>query len=169
MLVQGLQPVQSGARQIDQPLQLHLNQKVTAEILSVNGEQIDMVIQGVRVIGRLQTSDQAAMLEDRRLAQFIVKGAIDGVLQLVLAKSPEITLAAQPTSTLNVLSQNLLVLNNLEVSEQNMLLGKALLNHGLPVTQQLMDELSQVLNGLPKWGQTEADMAAALKAGGMPL
>jgi len=169
MLVQGLQPVQSGARQIDQPLQLHLNQKVTAEILSVNGEQIDMVIQGVRVIGRLQTSDQAAMLEDRRLAQFIVKGSIDGVLQLALAKSPEITLAAQPTSTLNVLSQNLLVLNNLEVTEQNMLLGKALLNHGLPVTQQLMDELSQVLNGIGKWGQTEANMAAALKAGGMPL
>ena len=50
MTIQGLQPVQPGARPIDQPLQLHLNQKVTAEILAVNGEQIDMVIQGVRVI-----------------------------------------------------------------------------------------------------------------------
>jgi hypothetical protein len=48
MLVQGLQPVQPGARPVDQPLQLHLNQRVTAEILNVNGEQIDMVIQGVR-------------------------------------------------------------------------------------------------------------------------
>ena len=80
MVIQGLQPVQPGARPIDQPLQLHLNQKVTAEILSVNGEQIDMVIQGVRVVGRLQTNDQSAILEGRRLAQFIVKGSIDGVL-----------------------------------------------------------------------------------------
>ena len=119
--------------------------------------------------GRLQTNDQAAMLDDRRLAQFIVKGSIDGVLQLVLAKSGETALAPQPTSTMAVLSQNLLVLNNIEITEQNVMLGKALLNHGLPVTQQLMDELSQALNGTINWGQSEADMAAALKAGGMPL
>ncbi len=169
MLIQGLQPVQPGARPIDQPLQLHQNQKVTAEILSVNGEQIEMVIQGFRVVGRLQTNSQAAMLEEHQLAQFIVKGSVDGVLQLALAKTDETALAAQPKSTIAVLSQNLLVLNNIETTEQNVILGKALLNHGLPVTQQLMDELSQSLSGIANWGQTEADMAAALKAGGMPL
>lgn len=169
MLVQGLQPVQPGARPIDQPLQLHLNQKVTAEILSVNGEQIDMVIQGIRVVGRLQTGDQAALLEDHKLAQFIVKGSIDGILQLALAKPNETTVAAQPSSTLAVLSQNLLVLNNIEITEQNLMLGKALLNHGLPINQQAIDELSQALNGIGNWEQAEADMAAALKAGGMPL
>ncbi|NLF52774.1 MAG: hypothetical protein GX577_16730 [Leptolinea sp.] len=169
MVIQGLQPVQPGARPIDQPLQLHLNQKVTAEILSVNGEQIDMVIQGVRVVGRLQTNDQSAILEGRRLAQFIVKGSIDGVLQLAMAPTGESTLVSQPASTMAALAQNLLVLNNIEISEQNVMLGKALLTHGLPVTQQMMDELSQSLNGIANWGQTEADMAAALKAGGMPL
>jgi hypothetical protein len=169
MVIQGLQPVQPGARPIDQPLQLHLNQKVTAEILAVNGEQVDLVIQGVRVIGRLQTSDQSALLEDRRLAQFIVKGSIDGILQLALAKTGETALTTQPSSTMAVLSQNLLVLNSIELTDQNIILGKALLNHGLPVTQQSMDELTQVLNGIANWGQAEADMAAALKAGGMPL
>jgi hypothetical protein len=169
MLVQGLQPVQPGARPIDQPLQLHLNQKVTAEILNVNGEQIDMVIQGVRVIGRLQTNDQSAMLEDRRTAQFIIRGAIDGVLQLQLVKPNETALATQPSSALAILAQNLLIMNNLEVTDQNLMLGKALLNHGLPVNSQLMEELTNVLGGLNNWGQQEADMAAALKAGGMPL
>lgn len=169
MLVQGLQPVQPGARPIDQPLQLHLNQKVTAEILNVNGEQIDMVIQGVRVIGRLQTNDQSAMLEDRRTAQFIIRGAIDGVLQLQLVKPNETALATQPSSALAILAQNLLIMNNLEVTDQNLMLGKALLNHGLPVNPQLMEELTNVLGGLNNWGQQEADMAAALKAGGMPL
>lgn len=169
MLVQGLQPVQPGARPVDQPLQLHQNQKVTAEILSVNGEQIEMVIQGFRVVGRLQTSDQASNLEAHSLAQFIVKGSIDGVLQLAMAKSSETALAAQPTSTLAILAQNLLVLNNIEVTGQNIMLGKALLSHGLPVNPQLMEEVSQALTAIENWGQPEADMAAALKAGGMPL
>jgi hypothetical protein len=169
MLVQGLQPVQPGARPIDQPLQLHLNQKVTAEILSVNGEQIEMVIQGYRVVGRLQTNDQAAQLENNRLAQFIVKGTIDGVLQLAIAKADETAITQQTASTISILAQNLLVLNNVDLTDQNIMLSKALLNHGLPVTPQLMEELSEVLNGIPAWGQNEADMAAALKAGGMPL
>ncbi|NMB53304.1 MAG: hypothetical protein GYA15_01270 [Leptolinea sp.] len=169
MLVQGLQPVQPGARPIDQPLQLHLNQKVTAEILSVNGEQIEMVIQGYRVVGRLQTNDQSAMLENNQLAQFIVKGSIDGVLQLAIAKSSEIASPAQPTSKLSLLTQNLLILNNIEVTDQNIILGKALLNHGLSITPGAMEDLTQALAGISNWGQTEADMAAALKAGGMPL
>lgn len=169
MLVQGLQPVQPGARPIDQPLQLHLNQKVSAEILSVNGEQIEMVIQGYRVVGRLQTNDQAALLQDQRFAQFIVKGSIDGVIQLALAKAADVALAKQPTSALAMLSQNLLILGNMETTDENIMLGKALLSHGLPINNQTLEELSQALNGLPGWGQTEADMAAALKAGGMPL
>ncbi|HEX7555550.1 MAG TPA: hypothetical protein VF338_02915 [Leptolinea sp.] len=169
MLVQGLQPVQPGARPIDQPLQLHLNQKVTAEILSVNGEQIEMVIQGIRVVGRLQTNDQAASLEDRKMAQFIIRGSVDGILQLQLVKPNEIAHSAQTSSILSILSQNLLTINNIEITDKNMILGKALLNHGLPVTPQLLQEMADILDGISGWGQTEADMAAALKAGGLPL
>jgi hypothetical protein len=65
-----------------------------------------------------------------------------------------------------VLSQNLLVLNNMEATDINVMIGKALLNHGLPVTQTSIDELTQILSGIPNWGQNEAEMAAALKAGG---
>lgn len=169
MLVQGVQPVQPGARPIDQPLHLHLNQKVTAEILSVNGEQIDMVIQGIRVIGRLPTNDQSSMLEDRRNAQFIIRGMNDGILQLQLVKPGEATVAQQTSSAISILANNLLVMNNLELTEQNQVLARALLNHGLPVTPQLMEELTNTLAGLANWGQSEADMAAALKSGGMPL
>jgi hypothetical protein len=169
MTIQGLQPVQPGVRPIDQPLQLHLNQKVTAEVLNVNGDQVEMVIQGYRVVGRLQTNDQSSMLEQHKLAQFIVKGSIDGVLLLAFAKADETALAAPKQNALAVLSQNLLVLNNIETTDINVLIGKALLDHGLPVTQSSIDELTQVLNGIPGWGQSEANMAAALKAGGMPL
>lgn len=169
MTIQGLQPVQPGARPIDQPLQLHLNQKVTAEVLNVNGDQIEMVIQGYRVVGRLQTNDQSGMLEQHQLAQFIVKGSVDGMLLLAFAKTDETALAAPKQNALAVLSQNLLVLNNIETTDINVLIGKALLDHGLPVTQSSIDELAQILNGIPGWGQSEANMAAALKAGGMPL
>lgn len=169
MLVQGLQPVQPGARPIDQPLQLHLNQKVTAEVLNVNGDQIEMVIQGYRVVGRLQTNDQSGMLEQHQLAQFIVKGSIDGVLQLAFAKADETALAAPKQNTLSVLSQNLLAINNIETTDINVLIGKALLDHGLPVTQSSINELAQILDGTGVWGQEQANMAAALKAGGMPL
>jgi hypothetical protein len=169
MTIQGLQPVQPGARPLDQPLQLHLNQKVTAEVLSVNGDQIDMVIQGYRVIGRLQSNDQSSLLEQHQLTQFIVKGSIDGVLQLAFAKTDETALAGPKQNAMATLSQNLLVMSNIETTDINVLIGKALLDHGLPVTQQSIDELTQILNGIPDWGQNAADMAAALKAGGMPL
>ena len=128
-----------------------------------------MVIQGVRVIGRLQTNDETALLGERRAAQFIIRGSLDGVLQLQLVKPDETAISSQPSSTLAALAQNLLVLNNLEVTDQNILLSRALLNHGLPVNPEQMEELSNALNGLKNWGQAEADMAAALKAGGMPL
>jgi len=170
MTIQGLQPVQPGARPIDQPLQLHLNQKVTAEVLSVNGDQIEMVIQGYRVVGRLQTNEQSSMLEQHQLAQFIVKGSVDGALLLAFAKPDETAVLAAPKpNAMAVLSQNLLVLNNMEATDINVMIGKALLNHGLPVTQTSIDELTQILSGIPNWGQNEAEMAAALKAGGMPL
>ncbi len=49
------------------------------------------------------------------------------------------------------------------------MLSKALLSRGMPVTSDLLNELKQSLNGIPGWGQAEADLAASFKAAGMPL
>ncbi|MHC1782839.1 MAG: hypothetical protein AB9891_08800 [Anaerolineaceae bacterium] len=171
MTIQGTLPINRFDRPSDQSLQLNVNQRVTAEVLEVSGDQVTLVIQGIRVVGKLTTSDQAALLVDRQTAQFIIRGMKDGVLQLQLLQQPSIlteTGFSLATPFLQ-LAQNLLVLNDIEVNEQNLLLGKSLLSRGLPVTTDLMNELKQALNSIPGWGQMEADLAASLKAAGMPL
>jgi hypothetical protein len=62
------------------------------------------------------------------------------------------------------------------VNEASTLIARALIDHGLPVTPELVNELEQALAGLKqspegglRWGQAEAQTAAALKAAGLPL
>lgn len=171
MTIQGTLPINRFDRPSDQSLQLNVNQRVTAEVLEVSGDQVSLVIQGVRVVGKLTSSDQAALLGDRKTAQFIIRGMTDGVLQLQLLQQPSagkdagVSLAAP----FLLLAQNLLALNNLEINEQNMMASKALLSRGLPVTPELVQELQQSLNSIQGWGQVEADLAAEIKAAGMPL
>jgi hypothetical protein len=171
MTIQGTLPINRFDRPGDQSLQLNVNQRVTAEVLEVSGDQVSLVIQGIRVVGKLTTSDQATLLGDRQTAQFIIRGMKDGVLQLQLLQQPSIlpeTGFSLATPFLQ-LAQNLLVLNDIEVNEQNLLLGKSLLSRGLPMTTDLMNELKQALISIPGWGQAEADLAASIKAAGMPL
>jgi hypothetical protein len=171
MTIQGTTPINRFDRASDQSLPLNVNQRVTAEVLGVSGDQVSLVIQGIRVVGKLTSGDQAALLQDRKTAQFIVRGMTDGVLQLqvlqqaVTGKDAGVSLAAPMLQ----LAQNLLLLNGLELTEPNMMVSRALLTRGLPVNPELINELQQALAGIPNWGQTEADLAASIRAAGMPL
>jgi hypothetical protein len=170
MTIQGTLPINRFDRPTDQSLQLNMNQRVTAEVLEVSGDQVSLVIQGIRVVGKLTSGDQASLLGDRKTAQFIVRGMADGVLQLqLLPNTPVNNLGTSLAAPFMQLAQNLLVLNGLELTETNMMLSKALLSRGLPVTPELMNELQQALASTVQWGQQEADVAASLRAAGMPL
>lgn len=168
MNISGTIPIGIIERPGEQPIHLRMNQRVTAEILKVAGDQVNLMMQGVRVVGRLLGGEEAALAQ-QRFAQFIVRGMKDGVLQLQWVMPKGSGEAAPQAPQMTVLTQNLLRLNGLSLNETNLMLGQALLNRGLPLTPDLMAELQQVLNGIGKWGQAEADMAAALKAAGLPL
>ena len=51
----------------------------------------------------------------------------------------------------------------------NLVAARAALSQRLPVTPELLKELTAVLSTLILWGQTEAELAAAMKAAGLPL
>ena len=152
-----------------QPAEFRLNQRISADILKVSGDQVTMVVQGQQVVGRIAGGDQTS-LAGQKMAQFIVRGMTDGVLQLQLVPTD----AGQAvTSSLanqwSILAQNLLQLNGLPLSEENLSMGRALLGAGLPVTSQLINTMQSALSGIANWGQTEADVSASLISNGLPL
>ena len=64
---------------------------------------------------------------------------------------------------------NLLRHNSLTVNSSNEFIFKALITHGLPVTRDMVEELSDLLANIGTWGEAEAHIASALKAAGLPL
>jgi hypothetical protein len=169
MNVSGLTPIQLIEKPGGSEIQLHTNQRVSAEILSVSGDQVELMIRGIRVVGKLVAQEQSAELANRQSAQFIVKGMVNGELQLkLLDELQSVPINTQENQWIT-LSKNLLHLLDLPETDNNLILAKALLKNNLPVTKNLMDTLQQALQTLGKWGDTEAEMAAALKAGGFPI
>ena len=169
MNVGGLTPIQLIEKPGGTEVQLRTNQRVTAEILNVSGDQVDLMIRGVRVVGKLVSQEQSAELAGRQTAQFIVKGMVNGELQLKLLGELQAAPASVQDGQWLTLSKNLLHLISLPADTENILLAKALLKNNLPVTKNLMEELKMSLQTLGVWGDAEADMAAALKAGGFPI
>lgn len=150
---------------------LRLNQRVTAQVMQIATDHVTLMLDGVQVVARLTSAEQMALLNDRRVAQFIVRGFADQTLLLQLA-TPETAAAAetpaQPTLSPD-LASTLLKQVGLPQTEQNVQLARALVGRGLPVTPELMQEMGQALAGLKGWSSNEAQTAAALKAAGLPL
>jgi hypothetical protein len=169
MNVSGLTPIHLIEKPGGSEIQLRTNQRVTAEVLNVNGDQVELMIRGVRVVGKLLSQEQSAELANRQTAQFIVKGMVDGELQLQLLGELQTTTLSTQESQWLTLSKNLLHLLNLPADNENILLAKALLKNNLPVTQNLIEQMKTTLQSLGQWGEAEAEMAAALKAGGFPI
>ncbi|MBI9047926.1 MAG: hypothetical protein JEZ00_00785 [Anaerolineaceae bacterium] len=127
------------------------------------------MIRGIRVIGKLLSPEQSAELANRQSAQFIVKGMVNGELQLKLLGELQSTPITTQESQWITLSKNLLHIIKMPVDDENVMLAKALLKNNLPVTQKLMEQMKTALQSLGQWGEAEAEMAAALKSGGFPI
>jgi hypothetical protein len=145
-------------------------QRVTAHILNVTGTTATISIEGYPVIAQLTSADQAAALLAHSTAQFIVtKLTNEGVtLKLVRNALPANTQSA-PLAANPELAARLLEQNQLPATENNLILARAVLKQQLPVTPGLLNELLNALNGTGPWGPAEADLAAALKAAGLPV
>ena len=169
--VSGPTPLAVIQRPDDAPLNLRLNQRVTAQVMEIATDHVKLVMEGVQVVARLTSSEQMALLAEKRAAQFIVKGFSGQTLTLQVAPPETASTSpalAQPASTMD-LATALLKEMGLPQTEGNAVMARALMERGLPVSPEAMQDMEQALAGLKSWGQAEAQTAAALKAAGLPL
>ncbi|MBI9044898.1 MAG: hypothetical protein JEZ06_10450 [Anaerolineaceae bacterium] len=150
-------------------LELRVNQRVTAEVLNVSGDQVELAIQGTRVVGRVAPGNETTELLNRGAAHFIIRGVDEGVLQLQLVPPEEARAQIGIQTQWTILASNLLKLNGLPLNQENMMIGRALLSLGLPISPELISKLMESLSGLGNWGQAEADLAAVMLSNGLPL
>ena len=145
-------------------------QRITAEVMQVTATQAILSVDGFPVVAQLTSPDQAAALRDQRLAQFVVS-QLDGQTIVLKFLRPAETMAqtAFPETVRSDLATRLLTQMGQPVTSENLVLARAALNQRLSVTPDLFKELTSALSVLPNWGAAEADMAAAIKAAGLPL
>lgn len=143
-------------------------QRVTAEVIQVTATQAILSIDGKPVVAQLSSSDQAAALREQRVARFIVSQAEENniVFKLVQSGQPS---NSQGTAIKQDLALRFLGENQIPVTENNLTLMQAMLNQRLPLSADLFHELSTVLQSLNSWDPQTANLAAALKAAGLPL
>ncbi len=147
-----------------------VNQRITAEVLQVSGDQVVLDLNGTQVLAKLTSPDQTAALAERRLAQFIVRDQIGHtiVLQLVHPRSQSTSSVSSDTFTTSII-QELLTMAGLPINEDNLVIAGVLLKQNLPVTKGLIEELKSVLYQIGNWGEKEAQIAASLWGAGMVL
>jgi len=145
-------------------------QRVTAQILAVTETTATISIEGYPIIAQLTSAEQAAALFNQPTAQFVITKLTNTAMTLKLVKN-ESHQAAQttPQQASLELAARLLAQSQLPVTENNLSLARAVLRQQLPVTPGLLNELLNALNGAGAWGAAEADLAAALKAAGLPV
>jgi hypothetical protein len=154
-------------RSEDSSLVLRINQRIVAEVLQVSGENVTLAMDGVRFIAKLSTPDQAAALQERRYAQFVVRDANPS--QIVLQLAPQINPGKFVPAAGQDMANALLIQLGLPVNASNATILRSLIARGLPVDVSTFTEIQTVLNSFSAWGASEAQAAAALKAAGLPL
>jgi hypothetical protein len=154
-------PVGSAA---DQDFGLRVFQRVTAQVLSVTGTSAVLEVDGHPFVAQLTSADQSAELASRQSAQFIVTQVSGQAITLKLVRGE-----AAGTSQAAELTGQILEAHNLPQTSETLTLARALLKQHLPVTPRLLSELNNALADYGAWGQAEADLAAAMKAAGLPV
>jgi hypothetical protein len=160
-----ISPVGSAA---DQDFGLRVFQRVNAQVLSVTGTSAILEVEGHPFVAQLTSADQAAELASRQTAQFIVTELSNQSVTLKLVKSETLVAGASNAADL---AGEILEANNLPQTSESLTLARALLKQHLPVTPRLLSELIDALaeHAAGPWRQAEADLAAAMKAAGLPV
>jgi len=148
---------------------LRLFQRVTAEILQINGTQAVISIDGHPIVARLVSQQEAAQLAGKKVAQFIVTAMDQEAITLKIF-NPPLSSAAGSGVGLPVQEMALRILQEygLPVRPELLLLARAALAQHLEVNPENLQKMLAALGG-GSWGQAEAEMAAAMLAAGLPL
>ncbi len=147
---------------------LKVNQRVTGEVLNISNEQVVVAINGVQIVAKMTTPEQLAMLMERRYAYFIVKDITEKVVTLQLTNLEQGTGASKQFTPAS-LGKSILEQMGLPADKGNMAIVQSMVNRGIKVTPEMIQEFNQVLATKGEWGSKEAQLAASIKAAGLPL
>ena len=168
MNVTGPAPISIVQRYDNTDLVLRMNQRIAAEVLQVTGDRVVLSVNGVQIVARMTSSEQAAQLIERRTAQFVVRDTSSNIVTLQLL--PHGSNAENLTSQqINALVKALLQQADLPLTSANIILARALLEHGLPVEASLINKIKPMLEQIAGWGEKEAQIAAAMVEEGLVL
>jgi hypothetical protein len=92
----GPAPLSSVLRPEDPSLTFRANQRITAEVIQIAADHVVLEMQGVQIVGRMMSQDQAALLAEKRTAQFIVRG-MQGQTPVLQMLTDEEAASAAPT------------------------------------------------------------------------
>ena len=145
-------------------------QRVTAQVLAVTGTTAILAIEGHPVVAQLTSADQSTALLSQRTAQFIVTKLNGQEITLKFVRNDGSgVITAGPITHGPELAVRLLEQNNIPVNANNLTLARSVLNQQLPLTPGLLNEFLGALTAYGPWGEAQADLAAALKAAGLPV
>jgi len=148
---------------------LRLFQRVTAEILQINGTQAVISIDGHPIVARLVSQQEAAQLAGKKVAQFIVTAMDQETVTLKIFNPPQAATAGSGTGLpVQEMAVRILQEFGLPVRPELLLLARAALAQHLEISPENLQKMLAALGG-GKWGQAEAEMAAAMLAAGLPL
>jgi hypothetical protein len=147
---------------------LKVNQRVAGEVLNISNDQVVVAINGVQIVAKMTTPEQLAMLMERRYAYFIVKEINEKVVTLQLTNLEQGKGTSKQFSPAS-LGQSILEQMDLPADNGNLAIVQSMINRGIKVTPEMIQEFNQVLATKGEWGSKDAQFAASIKAAGLPL
>ena len=168
MLINGPPIVNNTGQTNDANLSLRVNQRLVAEVLKIAGDSITLSIEGVHIVAKLTSQDQAAALQEHRIAQFIVRDLASNNVLLHLV-SPATIIPNWAEGESEDLAGILLKSAGLPLTKENLAILRAMLSQGMKADPEVIFQLSETLQQLGSWGEEEAGIAAALKNVGLPI
>lgn len=168
MLVNGPLPISPNDQVGKTDFTFRPYQRVVAEVLHVTATQAILLVDGTTVVARLTSLEQAAALKDQRMARFIVTQANENTINFKLIQ-PNQTGSIEMTGLRQDILGRFLAELNLTATGKNLALVQSMLNQRLPLSPELFNELNAVLSQFGDWSSDLADLAATIKAAGLPL
>lgn len=163
-------PIQSNITTIQESTDqfLKVNQRIAGEIIHISNDQVVLSVNGVQIVAKMTSSEQLALLMDKRYAYFIVKDLSENQITLQIANAIQPSFA-QKNQSESSLGRAILEQLGINSNKENLNIVQAALNQGLKITQNLLNEINQALEHIPNWGSREAQLAVAIKSAGLPL
>lgn len=148
---------------------LRLNQRLTGEVVQVNGMQVQVSVDGVPLVARMTSQEQAVLLNPGQTAHFVVKDLSGGTVTLQLLR-PGTSAEGSPTQAQAAgIAGRVLAEAGIPLNPETLLAARALLSQGLEVTPEGVASLLQALGDAGNVNEESASLAAALRAAGIPV